>query len=170
MSDERVEAEAGASRRALFLGAGAVGASAVLAACGTEDPGTGYPAPAPEGNGDGSTSTGTPGDSGNDQGDDGGSEQALVTTDEVEVGGGVIIAEATVVVTQPSEGTFKGFSAACTHQGCTVSSISERIIHCACHGSQYSIEDGSVIQGAISGQSPLPAVELNVDGGRITRA
>jgi len=171
MSEERVEVVAGASRRALFLGAGAVGATAVLAACGTEDPSTGYPAPAPPDSGGGSTPGDTPDDGGDDGGDDdGGSEQALTTTDEVEVGGGVIIAEATVVVTQPSEGTFKGFSAACTHQGCTVSSIRDRIIHCACHGSQYSIEDGSVIQGAISGQNPLPAVELNVDAGRITRA
>jgi Rieske Fe-S protein len=165
MGDERVEVETGASRRALFLGAGAVGAAAILAACGTEPSGDPGQPPGADGGGPDPGSTG-PGEDGGDSGADG----VLVTTDEVEVGGGVILADASVVVTQPTEGTFKGFSAACTHLGCTVSSISDGTINCACHGSQYSIEDGSVVRGAVSGQNPLPAVELNVDGDEITRA
>lgn len=171
MSDERVEVETGASRRALFLGAGAVGATAVLAACGTEGSGGDpYSQPAPPATSGASTpspSSSPDSGTGEDPGED---VEVLVATDEVEVGGGVILGQAGVVVTQPSEGDFKGFSAACTHQGCIVSSISDGIINCQCHGSQYSIEDGSVIRAAISGQNALPAVEIAVDGSNITRA
>jgi Rieske Fe-S protein len=169
MSDERMELETGASRRALLLGgAGAVGATAFLAACGTED--TGSDPSSPPGAAGGSS---PPGGASPDEesGDDSGEgDEVLDTTDEVEVGGGVILAQAGVVVTQPTAGDFKGFSAACTHMGCTVSSISDGLINCNCHGSRYSIEDGSVVQQAISGQRPLPAVEISVEGSDITRA
>ena len=47
------------------------------------------------------------------------------------------------MVTQPTEGDFKAFSAVCTHQGCVVSSIQEDEIDCNCHGSRFSIVDGS---------------------------
>jgi Rieske Fe-S protein len=165
MGDERVDLETGASRRALFLGAGAVGATAFLAACGTEETG-GEPSSPPAGRGPAPSGSDPGGDT---DGDEGEGEVVLVTTDEVEVGGGVIIPEASVVVTQPTSGSFRGFSAACTHMGCTVSSISDGLINCICHGSQYSIEDGSVVRAAISGQNPLPEVALNVDGDQITR-
>jgi Rieske Fe-S protein len=158
MSDERLEsAAAGAtSRRALFAGAGAVGASAVLAACGTDgsDGGPGPAAP-PGGNGD----------NGGEQGDG-----VLTTTGEVEVGGGVILTQQRVVITQPSEGDFRGFSAICTHEGCLVATVNEGTITCPCHGSRFSIEDGSVMQGAIAGQGPLAAVDIEVDGSEIRLA
>ena len=38
----------------------------------------------------------------------------------VPVGGGTVYSTEQVVVTQPSEGVFHGFSAICTHQGCLV--------------------------------------------------
>jgi Rieske Fe-S protein len=62
----------------------------------------------------------------------------------VPVGGGVILENADYVVTQPSKGKYKAFSKICTHQGCPVASVSNGVIHCDCHGSEYSIEDGSV--------------------------
>ena len=97
--------------------------------------------------------------------------EVLASTSDVEVGGGVILADRKVVVTQPSSGEFKGFSATCTHQGCTVASISDGTINCPCHGSRFSIEDGSVVQAA-SGltaetQAPLPEVPISVDGDSI---
>ncbi|MGH3679570.1 MAG: Rieske (2Fe-2S) protein [Natronosporangium sp.] len=170
MSDERGELESGASRRAWLAGAGAIGATAVLAACGTDTESPGPPPgaagnssePAPEET-SGEDSGGE--DSGDDTGDD---AEALTSAEEVEVGGGVILASESVVVTQPSAGTFKGYSAACTHEGCTVSSVGEGIISCACHGSQFSIEDGSVVNGPAT--RPLPAVEIREDGGSIVRA
>jgi Rieske Fe-S protein len=67
-----------------------------------------------------------------------------VATSKVPVGGGVILADADYVVTQPSKGSYKAFSKICTHQGCPVASVENSSIHCNCHGSEYSIADGSV--------------------------
>lgn len=93
---------------------------------------------------------------------------ALAATSDIEVGGGAIFADERVVVTQPTEGDFRAFSTTCTHQGCQVSSVSDGAIHCPCHGSTFSIEDGSV--GGGPAPSPLPAVEITVKGGEITLA
>jgi Rieske Fe-S protein len=92
---------------------------------------------------------------------------ALTDTADVPVDGGVIIDEQ-VVVTQPEKGTFKGFSAICTHQGCVVDSAVDGIISCPCHGSQYSVEDGSVITGPAP--APLPPVAVSVKDGQVFRA
>jgi Rieske Fe-S protein len=70
-------------------------------------------------------------------------------------------------VTQPTKGEFKGFSAVCTHMGCIVSSISGDTITCPCHGSQYSIKDGSVLGGPAP--SPLPGVKVAVKGGEVVK-
>ena len=67
-----------------------------------------------------------------------------VATSQVPVGGGVILENADYVVTQPSKGSYKAFSKICTHQGCPVASVDNGVIHCNCHGSEYSIKDGSV--------------------------
>jgi len=67
-----------------------------------------------------------------------------VATSKVPVGGGVILEDADYVITQPSKGQYKAFSKICTHQGCPVASVSDGVIHCNCHGSEYSIKDGSV--------------------------
>jgi len=67
-----------------------------------------------------------------------------VATSKVSVGGGVILADADYVVTQPSKGSYKAFSKICTHQGCPVAEVRDGVIHCNCHGSEYSIKDGSV--------------------------
>jgi Rieske Fe-S protein len=90
----------------------------------------------------------------------------LVSTSDVPVGGGVILADEKLVVTQPTAGEFKAFSAVCTHQGCVVSGITETI-DCACHGSKYSLSDGSVVGGPAP--APLPAETIVVDGGAVTR-
>jgi nitrite reductase/ring-hydroxylating ferredoxin subunit len=71
----------------------------------------------------------------------------LVPTSQVPVGGGVILREQNVVVTQPVEGTFEGFNATCTHQGCQLASVASGTINCGCHGSQFSIKDGSNVVG-----------------------
>lgn len=95
-------------------------------------------------------------------------EKALAKTTDIPVGSGVIYPSANVVVTQPTAGTFKGFSATCTHQGCQVGRVSGGLIQCPCHGSEFSIADGSVVQGPAS--SPLPPVQLKVAKGEITQA
>ena len=86
---------------------------------------------------------------------------------DVAVGSGTIYQDANVVVTQPAKGDFRCFSATCTHQGCQVSQVSNTI-NCGCHGSQFSIEDGSVVQGPAT--APLPEKRIDVKGGEITLA
>jgi nitrite reductase/ring-hydroxylating ferredoxin subunit len=75
-----------------------------------------------------------------------GSSRGIKTTD-IPVGGGTVFEGAQIVITQPTAGEFKAFSAICTHQGCLVSKVASGKIDCPCHGSQYSIEDGSVEKG-----------------------
>ena len=133
----------------------------LLAACSSDDPGTASD-PGVTRSSDGGTSP-TEAESSS-----GGSTGGLASTSDIEVGGGTIFADEQVVVTQPSEGTFKGFSSTCTHQGCQVAEVSDGLIHCPCHGSQFSIEDGSVQGGPAS--SPLPEVAISVDGDAVTLA
>ena len=92
---------------------------------------------------------------------------SLTTTADIPVGGGVVFGDDGVVITQPTEGTFKGFTVTCTHQGCAVNSVSTTI-NCPCHGSKYSIEDGSVVAGPAP--APLTDVPLKVTGTKIDKA
>lgn len=92
----------------------------------------------------------------------------LATTAEVPVGGCFVVDGSKVVLSQPEQGTFKCFSSICTHQGCTVSSSTDGTIPCHCHGSQFSLEDGSVVQGPAT--TGLAAVDISVDGESISLA
>jgi Rieske Fe-S protein len=146
-------AGAGATRRVLFRGAGAIGASVVLTACGGDSDGgkvapTGAPTGAPSGGG----TAGAP----------------LAKPSDIPVGGGKIFGDHGVVVTQPKAGEFKGFSNICTHQFCPVASVKDGTINCNCHGSRFSIEDGSVKNPPAT--RPLPAKEIKVEGDKITLA
>ncbi|MFD4179699.1 Rieske (2Fe-2S) protein [Rhodococcus sp. NPDC058514] len=73
-------------------------------------------------------------------------EPARIATSEVPVGGGIVLAEHQLVLTQPEPGVFRAFSAVCTHQGCLVSEVGDGTINCSCHGSRFSIADGSVVR------------------------
>jgi Rieske Fe-S protein len=90
---------------------------------------------------------------------------ALSATSDIPVGGGKIFGTQLVVVTQPSAGQFKAFSAVCTHMGCTVNQIANGRIDCPCHGSEYSITDGAVLAGPAP--RPLPAKQIKVTGDSI---
>ncbi|GAA3778054.1 Rieske (2Fe-2S) protein [Streptomyces coacervatus] len=94
--------------------------------------------------------------------------QELAKTSEIPVGGGKIFKDQKVVVTQPKKDEFKAFSAICTHQGCTVSTVSGGTINCPCHGSKYHVADGSVAQGPAP--KPLPPEQIEVDGNSIRLA
>ncbi len=91
---------------------------------------------------------------------------ALAKTTDIPVGGGKIVGQ--VVITQPTAGTYKAFSAICTHQGCTVSSVAQGQIDCACHGSAFDAATGAVVNGPA--KSPLPEKKITVADGSITLA
>ena len=84
----------------------------------------------------------------------------------VPVGGGKIFADQKVVVTQPTSGEFKAFSAVCTHQSCIVAEVANGTINCACHGSKFDITTGAVKNGPAS--SPLPEKKVTISGDGIT--
>jgi Rieske Fe-S protein len=84
---------------------------------------------------------------------------------EIPVGSGKIFPDAQTVITQPKAGEFKAFSSICTHQNCPVATVTDTI-NCDCHGSKYSITDGSVLNPPAP--QPLPAKTIKVDGDTLT--
>lgn len=94
--------------------------------------------------------------------------EGLTPAKDVPVGGGRVLADDELVVTQPVAGEFKAFSSICTHQGCAVRDVVDGTISCPCHGSRFSIADGSVVTGPAT--QPLPEVAVEVVRGQVTRA
>jgi Rieske Fe-S protein len=88
--------------------------------------------------------------------------EELADASEIPVGGGKIFDKQRVVVTQPTAGEFKAFSAICTHSGCIVSAVNDGVIACACHGSLFSASDGSVKNGPAT--QPLSARTIVLQG------
>lgn len=84
---------------------------------------------------------------------------------DIPVGGGKIFADLQAVVTQPASGEFKAFTSVCTHQGCTVAEVVQTI-NCTCHGSKFSITDGSVVNGPAT--APLAAKNVTANGDNLT--
>ena len=99
---------------------------------------------------------------------DSGQPPSLALTSDVPVGGGKILADKKIVITQPRAGSFEAFTAVCTHQGCTVSSVSGGTVNCPCHGSKFSIANGSVVAGPAP--SALAPVSIKVQGTSIVQA
>ncbi|MGW2641449.1 Rieske (2Fe-2S) protein [Streptomyces sp. NPDC001348] len=108
------------------------------------------------------------GDTGGGNEGGGSSGQEPMSTGDIPVGGGKVFTDRKIVVTQPTKGEFKAFSAICTHQGCTVNQVVDGKIDCPCHGSQFEITDGSVVRGPAT--TPLPAKSITVDGKSIRPA
>jgi Rieske Fe-S protein len=83
-------------------------------------------------------------------------------------GSGLILSKALVVLVREPGGSIRGFSAVCTHQGCTVSSVQNGVIMCPCHGSQFNARTGAVVGGPAP--RPLPAVPITVRSGAVYTA
>ena len=94
--------------------------------------------------------------------------RAIAAVADVPVGGGIVLAAQDLVVTQPVEGTFKGFSATCTHQGCKVNEVAGGTINCPCHGSKFAVADGAPTAGPAS--RPLPEKAVAVQGSSVVLA
>jgi Rieske Fe-S protein len=140
-----------ATRRTVLRGALIAGvATPLLAACssGASDNSTSAAGTKPAGSG-------------------GGTAQPLAKTTDIPKGSGKIFGDEGVVVTQPKAGEFKGFTNICTHMGCPVHDVTTTI-NCICHGSEYSITDGSVVRGPAT--VALAAKTLKVSGQEIKLA
>ncbi|MFB9623887.1 Rieske (2Fe-2S) protein [Nonomuraea helvata] len=138
------------SRRTVIAGVGAGGLALALTACGGSAETT-QPAAGGSASQSGALAGGT-----------------LAKTADIPVGGGTVFKDQKIVVTQPTSGEFKAFSAVCTHNGCTVGNVSDGVIVCPCHGSKFAIADGSVKHGPAD--KPLPAQQIKVEGDQITLA
>jgi Rieske Fe-S protein len=147
------------TRRSLVAGAGAAGLAAVLTACANSDNPSAGTSPnaavSPQDSGSSSTAAGS-----------GGGTQ-LAKAADIPPGGGTVFKDQKVVVTQPAAGTYKAFTAVCTHSGCVVAEVSGGTINCACHGSKFSIEDGSVKSGPAT-QPLAAAANVTVANGSVT--
>jgi Rieske Fe-S protein len=146
-------------RRGVLAGAGLAGVAGVISACGFGGSSSSSSSAA-SGSGSGSGAQAGSGSGG------GAANGALAATSEIPVGGGKVFSSQQVVVTQPEAGTFKGFSAICTHMQCTVDQVANGTIDCPCHGSQFSVKDGAVVAGPAP--KPLPAANITVTGTKIT--
>jgi Rieske Fe-S protein len=150
VTDNKLSRTGDPSRRAVMGGVVGFGVGVpLLAACGSDgsdDTGSGGSIGSSDSSGTGTTSSGSIG-----------------KRSEVPVGGGKIFTAEKVVVTQPTEGEFKAFSAVCTHQGCVVAKVKSAGIDCTCHGSKFSITDGSVLNGPAT--KPLEELKVTVSGG-----
>lgn len=142
------------TRKAVLTGAGVGVAAVALAACSSGSSSDG---------GSGASSSSASSDLSGPSGSSGSSE-ALAKTADVPVGSGVIVGK--TVVTQPTAGDFKAFSAVCTHSGCLVNKIADGTIDCPCHGSKFSL-DGAVVNGPA--KKPLEPVSVRVQGDSIVQ-
>jgi Rieske Fe-S protein len=174
MTDESQQHQC-ATRRCVLLGAGVLGVAGVLTACSTaavpynandagQAPGTTQAMPSaasdPASGMAGQPSSGASAKAGSMP-----SGTLLGAASDVPVGGGMVYTDAKVVVTQPSKGEYKAFSAVCTHVGCLCNQVAGGTINCPCHGSKFKISDGSVVAGPAP--APLAAKTVTVTGGKV---
>jgi nitrite reductase/ring-hydroxylating ferredoxin subunit len=149
---------------AALVGAGAP----ILAACGgSDDASGGGTTPSASGSSSAPNASASPSGSASSSAPASGGA-VLGPASDVPVGGGAVFKDAKVVVTQPTAGQYKGFSAVCTHQGNPIGSVEDGQIVCPFHNSHFSITDGSPVSGPA--QTALPAVNVKVEGSNIVQA
>jgi cytochrome b6-f complex iron-sulfur subunit len=94
----------------------------------------------------------------------------LAALDDVPVGGAVsatTAAGAAVIISRPTESEVRGFSAICTHRGCTVQPDGAEL-RCPCHGSVFEAATGRNVEGPAP--SPLPEFSVRIDGDQVVEA
>jgi cytochrome b6-f complex iron-sulfur subunit len=144
MDPSRIPADPRPSRRAALTLAAGSATVLGLAACG----GSG---------GDGSPSGGGASGAGG----------VLAVLTDVPVGGAVSATSPDgkpIIVAQPTKGTVVGFSAICTHMGCTVAPAGTQL-DCPCHGSVYDAATGKNLSGPAP--RPLAPFPVHLDGEQV---
>ena len=148
MSPENQTPDLCCGRRAVLLSAGLAGGAAVLAGCGAAED--------------------IASDAGRVAAQCGAAASSAlkdaISKATIPVGGGKVFADQKVVVTQPTEGEFKAFTAVCTHKGCTVADVSGGTINCGCHGSKFDIATGEVKNGPATKALPTKTVSVTGEG------
>ncbi|MFJ7268571.1 Rieske (2Fe-2S) protein [Streptomyces sp. NPDC099050] len=143
-----------AARRTVLAAGASVLAGGVLTACGgadeTKPSSEGGSAPTAQNSASASASSSAPA----------GDAKALVKSSEVPVGGGTVLKDEKLVVTQPTAGSFRCFTAVCTHSGCLVNKVEAGTIDCPCHGSKFKVADGAVAKGPAT--KPLEEKKITV--------
>ncbi|OKK14627.1 Rieske (2Fe-2S) protein [Streptomyces sp. CB00455] len=90
--------------------------------------------------------------------------KAIAKAADVPVGGGTVLKDEKLVVTQPTAGSFRCFSAVCTHSGCLVNKVADGSIDCPCHGSKFKDTDGAVTKGPATRPLPEKKIKVAADG------
>ncbi|WP_405610116.1 Rieske (2Fe-2S) protein [Streptomyces sp. NBC_00076] len=144
------------SRRTVVASLGAAGLAVALTACGSDDDASGSSTEQGADTGTGGAGAGT------------GAGAALAKTSDIPEGGGKVFSDEKVVVSQPKAGDYKAFSTICTHRDCPMTDLKDDVLSCSCHGSQFSVTDGSVKKGPAT--EPLAAKQITVDGDSIKLA
>ncbi|HET6295434.1 MAG TPA: Rieske (2Fe-2S) protein [Kribbella sp.] len=156
-------------RRAVLRGAAVAGLAGVavplLAACGDGGDASGTPSSSTSSSDPTSAPTSAPSSAPTSSAPAGGGGPVLGPTSSVPVGGGMVFSDAKIVVTQPTAGQYKAFTAVCTHMQCLVTKVENDTIDCPCHGSKFNASDGTVANGPAS--RPLAPVTITVQGGNI---
>jgi len=91
----------------------------------------------------------------------------LATLDAIPDGGGLVVDKADVVLVRTGDEVL-GFSATCTHQGCTVTGVEDGEISCPCHGSRFDPKTGEPVAGPAG--RPLAKVPVEVRDGAVFTA
>lgn len=96
-----------------------------------------------------------------------GGKVAVASPTQIPPGSGKVVAvgsKPAIVVNV--DGTYKAYSAICTHLGCIVAyDANQRAIVCPCHDGHFSPANGSVMSGPPP--SPLPSLTVTVEGDKI---
>jgi len=156
-----------ATRRGVLLGVGIAGiGGVVLAGCSTAavpyDANEAGVAPGEDAPTSAAAPAATAQAAGMGSGAPAGTLLAMVT--DIPLGGGKVFLNQKVVVTQPSKGVFRAFSAVCTHVGCICNKVANGTIDCPCHGSEFKITDGAVVTGPAPTPLPTRTITVSSDG------